>query len=271
MRAEVEDRRGYVYLVGAAALFLPAVAIVNSTSFLLWALCPHAFILMPALRATVAVVLLNTAYVTVVLLSSEHPADAASHILPVAVLAVVCSAVFGTWARGVSHQNDERARLIEQLEDSRAQVARLSHEAGVTAERQRLAAEIHDTIAQGLSSVVMLIQAAEAELDRDPGQARRHLALAVGMARGNLGEARNLVAALTPAELQGSSLTDALRRLVERFAAETGISASYTSDGEPGPLSTAVEVVLLRAAQESLTKRPQARRRQLRQRSAGPR
>jgi signal transduction histidine kinase len=138
-------------------------------------------------------------------------------------------------------QSDERAALIRQLDASRAEVSRLSHEAGVLAERQRLAGEIHDTIAQGLSSVVMLIQAAQAEPDRS--RAGRHLTLAAATARDNHDEARALVAALTPPALDGSSLPDALRRL----------AGTLSVTGSPRPLPTPVEVVLLRSAQEALS------------------
>lgn len=252
IRDQVEDWRGYVYLLGVAALFLPAVYLVNGTGFLLWALCPQPFMLMCARRAIVAVVLLNVGYVLVNLVRTGDGGATLTGALPVAVFAVIASVVFGTWASAIAQQNDERARLIGELEDSRAEVARLSHETGVAAERQRLAGEIHDTIAQGLSSVVMLVQAATAELGRDPPQARRHLDLALNTARENLGEARTLVAALTPTALDGSSLVEALGRLVARFRAETGLRASFVAAGPATALPPPVEVVLLRAAQESL-------------------
>jgi signal transduction histidine kinase len=252
LMADAPGWRGYGYLVVAVALFVAAVGLVNGSSFLLWALCPQAYMILRIAPATVAVILINVLYVGVVFVRAGDIGAVTAGPLPTAVLAAVGFIVIGTWAQHVSRQNDERARLIEQLEDSRAEVARLSHEAGAIAERQRLAGEIHDTIAQGLSSVIMLIQAAEADLDRDPARAGRHLALAAGTARDNLDEARALVAALTPAQLDGTPLPGALARLVERFRAETGLRADFAAEGTPRPLPTPVEVVLLRAAQESL-------------------
>jgi signal transduction histidine kinase len=253
MRAEIEDNRAYLYIGVVGLLFIPAVAMVSSSSYALLALCPQAFMLMSAARASIVVLLLNTADVVLAYADTRDWQDTARGPLPVAAMVVIGSAVFGTWARQVSLQNDERARLIAQLDGSRAEVARLSHQAGMLAERQRLAGDIHDTVAQGLSSVIMLIQAADAEVDHDVAAARRHLDLALVTARDNLAEARALVGALTPTELAGSSLPDALGRLVDRFSRETDVRAVFRGDGESVGLPTAVEVVLLRAAQESLT------------------
>ncbi|MBF9131635.1 sensor histidine kinase [Plantactinospora sp. S1510] len=252
MRDEVEDWRGYGYLAGALVLYVPAVLLNGSASFVLFALCPQAYMLAGSVPATVAVVVFNSVHLTVLLARGVDPVEVATHPLPVAALTVVFSATFGSSIRRVVAQNAERARLIRELDRSRGEVARLSHEAGILAERQRLAGEIHDTVAQGLTSVVLLVQAADAGLDDDPEAAHRHLALAARTARENLAETRELIAALTPAALTDSSLADALARLVARFGAETGIAAEFRRDGTPVPLSTRTEVVLLRAAQESL-------------------
>ncbi|WP_347678611.1 sensor histidine kinase [Plantactinospora sp. B24E8] len=251
-RDEVEGWRGGVYLGVALLLYVPAVASVSAASFVLLALCAQAYMVLPALPATGAVVLFNLAGVVVFVLRTGEPRDALTGPGPVALVVVLISAVVGTWARQVTRQNEERAVLIEELDASRAEVARLSHEAGVAAERQRLAGDIHDTIAQGLTSVVLLLQAAETELDRDLTQARRHLRTATGMARDNLAEARALVGALTPVALAESSLADATRRLVDRLGTETGLVGRVVVAGEPRALPTRVEVVLLRVVQEAL-------------------
>ena len=93
----------------------------------------------------------------------------------------------------------------------------------------------------------MLIQAAEAR--SDPA---RHLALAVQTARENLAEARALVAALSPAPLDGSTLDEALVRLADRLGEDTGMTVTFTVRGESRPLPPPIEVVLIRAAQEAL-------------------
>ena len=71
------------------------------------------------------------------------------------------------------NDHDRRGALIRELEATRAELERAHHEAGVREERERLAREIHDTLAQGFTSLLMLVQAAEATLDTDPATTRR--------------------------------------------------------------------------------------------------
>lgn len=128
----------------------------------------------------------------------------------------------------------------------------MSHEHGVLAERERFSRDIHDTLAQGFTSIVMLLEAADVAIGVDEDVARRHLALARSTARDNLAEARSLVAALSPPELADGSLLEAVRRLVGRCSDELQLSADTAVTGDPRRLPAATEVVLLRGAQESL-------------------
>lgn len=165
--------------------------------------------------------------------------------------AMALSIVFSRWMQAVMTQSEERAELITELSQTREQLAAAHHEAGVLAERHRLAGEIHDTLAQGFTSIVTLIQAATASLDAD-APARGHLDLALTTARENLAEARALVTTLSPAQLDGSSLVDAITRAAE--SAGNGGDARIRSEisGCQRSLPTATEVVLLRVAQEAL-------------------
>jgi signal transduction histidine kinase len=114
---------------------------------------------------------------------------------------------------------------------------------------------VHDTLAQGYTSIVVLAQTAAAQVGPDPDAARERLALIEEVARENLAEARAMVAAFSPVPLEGATLVEALHRLAERFARETGVSTRVDTaalDGAPA-LSRNEEVVLLRGAQEALT------------------
>lgn len=252
VRDEDYRARAFAYQTGVLVLFTAAVALIGSASFLLFALCPLAYMTLRFRPATAVVVLLNAVPCVVFLARTGELDTTVRDMLPMAFLVTAFSVIFGGWVKRVIRQSSERGALIDELNSTRAEVVRLSHEAGVAAERQRLAGEIHDTIAQGLSSLVMLMQAADAELDRDPAQARRHLAMAERTARENLTEARALIGALTPAALADASLVAAVGRLVDRFTEETGTRTSWSVHGTPRALPTAVEVVLLRAVQESL-------------------
>lgn len=182
-------------------------------------------------------------------------------------IGLMFSVLLGLWITQIAEQSEERAGLIERLEAAQAELAATHHAAGVLAERERLAQEIHDTLAQGFTSVVMLAQAAGAELDRDGTDAARGRVEQIeDVARENLAEARALVAAFGPAGLQQQGLRDALARLAERFTAETGVEVDVDL-GQDAPLSRDTEVVLLRGAQEALAnvrKHADARRVRLR-------
>jgi signal transduction histidine kinase len=130
-------------------------------------------------------------------------------------------------------------------------IAAAHHEAGVRAERHRLAGEIHDTLAQGFTSIVTLLQAAEASLDAE-SHARRHLDLALVTARENLAEARTLVTTLTPATLEAGTLGDTVHRVTEATGAQAGVEAHAEVTGTARRLPTGTEVVLLRVCQEAL-------------------
>ncbi|HEY1155447.1 MAG TPA: ATP-binding protein, partial [Arthrobacter sp.] len=118
--------------------------------------------------------------------------------------------------------------------------------------------EIHDTLAQGLSSIVLLGRAAEQSLaDGDAATASGRLALMQETAADNLAEARSFVRGLTSPQLEGTTLVEALRRLCDTTEAAAAASGSALRcrlevDGEPQELTQPVRVTLLRAAQASL-------------------
>ena len=177
-------------------------------------------------------------------------------ILPWMLISLVVSIMFGVWIDKVIDQSWQRGELIAQLESARDELAEAHHTAGVMAERERMAREIHDTLAQGMTSIVMLAQAAQVELHRGGARpAGTKLAAIEDTARENLAEARALVAAFTPVALSGATLAEVLRRQAERFAAETGVDVQVSldlHDEEAAALPQGQQVVLLRAAQESL-------------------
>ena len=158
----------------------------------------------------------------------------------------------GIWITRLAEKSEERAGLIERLEAAQAELAASNHAAGVLAERERMAQEIHDTLAQGFTSVVMLAQTAQAQLDAGLADAARERSAQIEqVARENLAEARALVAAFGPAALADATLAEALERLGERFQAETGVRVEVVL-GAVGRTDRDAEVVLLRAAQEAL-------------------
>ena len=110
--------------------------------------------------------------------------------------------IFGLWIHTIIIQSAERKQLIQQLEETRADLAQSEREAGMLAERQRLAHEIHDTLAQGFISIIMHLEAAEQALPANLTTPERHLTQARLTARESLEQARRVVDDLRPELLE---------------------------------------------------------------------
>jgi signal transduction histidine kinase len=245
-------RRGTVYLIGLVPLLVVVQIGSGAGTFILLALCPQCFMTVPFRRAVALVTALCLTQPIVAVMQRASAAEIGT-LVGVAIGGIAFSIAFGAWIMRIINQSSERAELIGQLRQTRAELAEANREAGVLAERERLASEIHDTIAQGFTSIVMLAAAAEAVVESDPVQARKQLGLIDAAARENLAEARALVAGLTPAMLASATLPDALTRLTDRARQELGIAAEVSVCGQPRPLGTGTEVVLLRVCQEALS------------------
>ncbi|MGW6283187.1 sensor histidine kinase [Kribbella sp. NPDC055071] len=180
--------------------------------------------------------------------------------------AVVAVNVLGfCLAAWLGHQNEQlsqqrEAAVAELTETNRRLEATLAEnaalhdelvtrarESGIHDERNRMAREIHDTLAQGLTGIVTQLQAAEQAEDW-----RRHLTAAIGLARESLTEARRSVHALRPQPLQSATLSEAVGDVVRRWSALHGIAVQLATTGTPRVLTPETEDALLRAAQEAL-------------------
>ncbi len=156
--------------------------------------------------------------------------------------------------REIGELSEANRRLEQMMEENtglHAQLVVQAREAGVLDERQRMAGEIHDTLAQGLMGILAQLEAAELA-EPDGPRRRRHLGLAKQLARDSLAEARRSVQALRPQQLESARLPEALCALAAQWTQTSGIPVRAEVDGEPEPLQPAFEVVLFRAAQEAL-------------------
>lgn len=155
-------------------------------------------------------------------------------------------------------QNEQRRRAVAELEAALEENAGLhrqlltqAREAGMLDERQRLSREIHDTLAQGFAGIITQLEAARQARD-DPAAWQRHVGTAIDLARENLRQARRSVHALSPGELDGVGLPDALAGVVRRWADRTGVPAEFVTTGTARPLHPEIEATLLRVTQEAL-------------------
>lgn len=158
----------------------------------------------------------------------------------------------GLFIDALIRQGQERARLLHELEATRQELAIAARQAGIMQERQRLAREIHDTFTQGLSSIVMQIEALGAPLSPDDTRGRHTLEQVRRIACENLAEARRLLWALQPEVSDRASLSEMLRPLAERWTEESGVRVRVTITGQATSLRPEIDVTLLRAIQEAL-------------------
>lgn len=243
--------RGGWWLLGLVACWLVAVAVSPHlvwVAFSLWLLAGH---LLP-LRVGVGV----SVFVLAVVIARPWSGG-------ISLAEVVGPAVGMVFALALSRGQQllvrdglERERLLtslvaaqEETEVLHAELAQAQRSAGVLEERTRLSRDIHDTLAQGFSSILLLARAGAAT--EDPAAGRRLLAQIETSAADGLEEARQVVGSLAPAPLE-SGLAEALRRIVARLQDETGVCGEVRVEGDVTSLPPVVEVALLRVAQSAL-------------------
>ena len=184
------------YFAGAAALWLLLVSMNEAFFLIAFSAYQQVFSYLPSPRSAIpGVVVLTGLLLAMQFLDAGQPSPLS---LLIALLAVGLCILGSLWVDAIMRQSQDRHRLIEELEATRAELAAAERQAGTLGERQRLAQEIHDTLAQGLTSVVTLLEATEAELAPGQAAARRHLAHALRTARDTLAGVRRLVWALQP-------------------------------------------------------------------------
>ena len=125
-------------------------------------------------------------------------------------------------------------------------------ELAVLEERNRIAREIHDTLAQGFTGVVVQLEALEQALEESPAEVSGHLSRAKSLARESLNEARRSVRALVPGALEQRSLDAVLKDEILRFSTSGPEKASFRLSGKKRELPSNIQAALLRICQESL-------------------
>jgi NarL family two-component system sensor histidine kinase YdfH len=213
-------------------------------------------VLWPNVRAVAAAVLLC------IVLSTYHLAtswgwDELVQFLPSLGIALAFVVVYVVLFMRQTQARERAQDLLQELETAHRQLQAYAdrvEELSISQERQRMAQELHDTLAQGLAGLILQLDAADSHLeDGNAPKAQETVQRAMERARMTLREARRAIQALRPAALEQSSLVDALGREVDEFAATTGMRAIFQiNSGSPDVPSGAAQDIL-RIVQESLT------------------
>lgn len=247
------------WLVAVLALWACLVVRVPEAAYLAFPLFFLVQFLLGVWAGTAAVAAL--AAVAVVALGLHHGFTPAGVIGP--TVGALVALGLGAGVRALHRESQARREVIAELVATRSALAAREREVGREAERARLAGEIHDTVAQGLASIGMLLHAAERTAPSSP--AVDQIRLAREVAGENLTETRRLIAALRPAPLDGVSLAGALGRVAARCRAEnpglevsvaTGSAGEHATESSTEPSTeppAELAAVLVRVAQEALT------------------
>ena len=252
------DRPGPRALVAAALVVLVAGALTAASPQLATAqafLMPVLWALLPSVRsAIVGNVALVAAVTAGFVLALGPTAETVRTAATSEVLSLAFSIALGLWITSIAHAGAERARLLAELEDAQGELAARARDVGTSAERERLSRDLHDTVAQSLTGVVLLAQQARSALVAgDVTTAGERLDVVEEAAREALTETRALVAATASPGPAATDLGTTLQRLGARFARETGIDVDVRVKLAAGALAREHEVVVVRCAQEALS------------------
>ncbi|MEO6791094.1 MAG: sensor histidine kinase [Ornithinibacter sp.] len=244
----------YHLLSWGALLAIQVLDEGTETWILFFALFPQLWAMLPTRAAAAATFVVVVAFQQVRWAQSNYAADQLTQVFVGGIISIGLSLSLGLFINRIVGEAESRAETIDELRATQAALASVERDRGVQDERERISREIHDTLAQGFTSVITLTRAADAALARgDTTAARERLDLVERTAVDNLAEARLIVAELTPGHLQSRTLVEALERLGAAMSHEIGLRAEVRVEGEPEPLGGTAEVVILRTAQEALS------------------
>lgn len=216
-----------------------------------WCAVPVAFAVLRVIAFgwALAIVLAMTLVVAGSTLRISDSFDATLVAGPVGIALVTLIAY-----RALQRESQARQRLLDELTEAQAELAEEQHRSGALAERTRLSREIHDSVGQGLSSINLLLNAAEQTWERDPTAARQYVGTAAATSRDGLDEVRRVVRDLAPPELvddeTGATLLAALRRAAQQVAPELPVEVRI--HGEPAAVPPEVSAALVRTARGAL-------------------
>ncbi len=248
-RSSTSSRAAQVWCLTLVAVWLVLVVLAPSFS---WVAVTLAFVALRVLDFRQAIVVLGLMMVAVIVAWTRMQGQ----FDPTIVAGPICIAGLAVLAyRLLERDSATRQHLLDELRDAQGDLADAQHHAGVLAERARLSREIHDSVAQGLTSINLLLQAAEREWTTRPAAAHDHVGQAACTARSSLDEVRRVVRDLAPAELvdgDHTALAAALRRAGEEATVDTDTMVTVHVHGTPRATPADVATALLRSARGAL-------------------
>lgn len=239
--------RGLLYLVPGWAIWGGLISLTADSLLLIGIFLPLVFSRFPILWATgITTIQTLGLYCLYIML---YPTENWLLILLIILGLLTIATIIAAFISSIIKQSTDRQRLIDELTRSRANLMRVEREAGRLTERQRLARDIHDTLAQHFTSIIIHLSAAQ---HSNPGAVQTEVQQAEGAAREGLDEIRRIVWDMQPEQIEKASLVEAVEELAARWSAENGVLVKMNVTGAPRSLPASAETALLRISQEAM-------------------
>ena len=239
----------FLYYMVGWGIWLGLIYLNSPSMMLATFFYPQIFLRLPFRWALASAIFLTSVTFFMAFILNGQPETFPTYLL-IGALFIIVQIVLGVFINALITQSSQRYKLLRELEQTRAELARAERESGTLAERQRLAREIHDTLAQDFTSIILQLTAARLS---SPTTVQIHIQQAEQIAREGLDEARRIVWAMRPEQLDYASLAQNIEQLATRFSAENSIRVETILTGSPRSLGPEKESALYRITQEALT------------------
>ena len=247
LRIWANPKRGALYLVPGWAIWGGLISLTNQSLMLIGIFLPLVFSRFPIRWATgITIFQILGLYFLYIML---YPTEDWLIILVIVLGLLIILTIIGAFISSIIIQSTDRQRLIDELTRSRADLMRVEREAGRLTERQRLARDIHDTLAQHFTSIIIHLSAAK---HSNPESVQSEVQQAEDAAREGLEEIRRIVRDMQPEQMERASLVEAVEELAARWSAENSVQVKMNVTGTPRSLTSSAETALLRISQEAM-------------------
>lgn len=247
LRVWDNPKRGALYLIPGWAIWAGLISLTADSLLLIGIFFPLVFSRFPIRWATGITIFQTLAlyFLYIMLYPTEHW----FLILLIILGLLTILTIIGVFISSIIIQSTDRQRLIDELTQSRANLMRVEREAGRLNERQRLARDIHDTLAQHFTSIIMHLAAAR---HSNFGTVQTQVQQAEESARHGLDEIRRIVWDMQPEQMEKASFIEAVEELAAHWSAENSVQVKMNVTGTPRSLISSTETTLLRILQEAM-------------------
>ena len=239
--------RGALYLIPGWIIWGGLLSLAADSLVLIGIFFPLIFSRFP-IRWSIGITIFQTLglYVLYIML---YPTENWFAILMIILGMLIISTIIAAFITSIIKQSTDRQRLIDELTRSRANLMKVEREAGQLTERQRIARDIHDSLAQHFTSIIMHLSAAK---HSNAESVQSTVQQAENAAREGLNEIRRIVWDMQPEQFEKASLVEAVEELAARWSAENNIQVKMKVTGNPRNLTSSTETALLRISQEAM-------------------